>query len=231
MLVPRYQGAMHGLFELAGTLVVLFGFGGWDAARNGVAAQRWRRLMGWTLLSAMLGGRVGFILFNISHYAQHPLAIFEIWRGGLVYTAALFAGLTAFLGLAFRSGFGVARLADIAARACLLDVGQHYVLDRVLSFPYPPEEFVKGLSLLAVFVLLMIARRWFERLAGQVALAAIVAYSLVTVVLSATSGEGLQSLSTSPTNLLSAVVFSAALLAFVVRQVRFQVPAGSAPSP
>lgn len=50
------------------------------------------------LLSGILGARLLYVLFNIHFFAGHPLDIFKIWQGGLVWyggliTAALAGGL------------------------------------------------------------------------------------------------------------------------------------------
>ncbi|HMK75429.1 MAG TPA: prolipoprotein diacylglyceryl transferase [Thermodesulfobacteriota bacterium] len=43
----------------------------------------------YTVLSAFLGSRILFILINFDVYRQHPLQMFKIWGGGLVFYGGL----------------------------------------------------------------------------------------------------------------------------------------------
>ncbi|MGA2515936.1 MAG: prolipoprotein diacylglyceryl transferase [Thermodesulfobacteriota bacterium] len=43
----------------------------------------------YTVLSAFLGSRILFILINFDVYRQHPLQMFKIWEGGLVFYGGL----------------------------------------------------------------------------------------------------------------------------------------------
>jgi phosphatidylglycerol:prolipoprotein diacylglycerol transferase len=51
----------------------------------------------YTALSAFLGSRILFILINFDVYRQHPLQMFKIWEGGLVFYGGLIpAAMVAF---------------------------------------------------------------------------------------------------------------------------------------
>ncbi len=51
----------------------------------------------YTVLSAFLGARILFILINFDVYRQHPLQMFKIWEGGLVFYGGLIpAAIVAF---------------------------------------------------------------------------------------------------------------------------------------
>jgi len=51
----------------------------------------------YTVLSALLGSRILFILINFDVYRQHPLQMFKIWEGGLVFYGGLIpAAMVAF---------------------------------------------------------------------------------------------------------------------------------------
>ena len=43
----------------------------------------------YTVLSAFLGSRILFVLINFDVYRQHPLQMFKIWEGGLVFYGGL----------------------------------------------------------------------------------------------------------------------------------------------
>jgi phosphatidylglycerol:prolipoprotein diacylglycerol transferase len=51
----------------------------------------------YTVLSAFLGARILFILINFNVYRQHPLQMFKMWEGGLVFYGGLIpAAIVAF---------------------------------------------------------------------------------------------------------------------------------------
>jgi len=43
----------------------------------------------YTILSAFLGARILFVLINFNDYRHHPMQIFKIWEGGLVFYGGL----------------------------------------------------------------------------------------------------------------------------------------------
>lgn len=52
---------------------------------------------GWllALLTAVIGGRVGFVWWEWGYFAQRPFETWQIWLGGLSYHAALLSGILA----------------------------------------------------------------------------------------------------------------------------------------
>jgi phosphatidylglycerol:prolipoprotein diacylglycerol transferase len=46
----------------------------------------------YTVLSAFLGSRILYVLINFDFFRQHPLEIFRIWEGGLVFYGGLIPG-------------------------------------------------------------------------------------------------------------------------------------------
>ena len=41
------------------------------------------------ILMAIIGSRLAYVVMNFSHYSAHPLDIFKIWEGGLVFSGGL----------------------------------------------------------------------------------------------------------------------------------------------
>jgi phosphatidylglycerol:prolipoprotein diacylglycerol transferase len=41
------------------------------------------------ILCAIIGSRLGYVLLDVSHYIHHPLDIFKIWEGGLVFSGGI----------------------------------------------------------------------------------------------------------------------------------------------
>ncbi len=70
-------------------------------------------LLFYTLLSAFLGSRILFILINFDVYRQHPLQIFKIWEGGLVFYGGLIPAALVAIGYMRRHGLPAWELADL----------------------------------------------------------------------------------------------------------------------
>lgn len=47
------------------------------------------------LLTAVVGGRIAFVWWQLDYFALHPQEVWQVWRGGLSYHGALLAGLAA----------------------------------------------------------------------------------------------------------------------------------------
>ncbi|HEY3333593.1 MAG TPA: prolipoprotein diacylglyceryl transferase [Candidatus Limnocylindrales bacterium] len=72
----------------------------------------------WVGLSALIGGRVLYLLQNeLPDLAAHPLHAFAIWHGGLSFYGGLIAGLIGLWACTRREGIRLPVAADIAAPA------------------------------------------------------------------------------------------------------------------
>ncbi len=56
-----------------------------EAMRIGISPERIVDLGFWSLLIGMLGSRLLYIITRLSYFAEHPLEIFYVWEGGLVF--------------------------------------------------------------------------------------------------------------------------------------------------
>ncbi len=85
----------------------------------------------WAILGVVLGGRVGYILFyNLPYYLDRPLAIFEVWRGGMSFHGGLLGVVVATVLYARRRGVGVLAFGDLVA--CAAPIG--LFLGRLANF-------------------------------------------------------------------------------------------------
>lgn len=67
------------------------------AKREGIPFGNIMDLFFYTILSAFLGARILFVLINLDDYHHHPMQIFKIWEGGLVFYGGLIpAAMVAF---------------------------------------------------------------------------------------------------------------------------------------
>jgi len=56
---------------------------------TGISFENIVDLFFYTVLSALIGSRVLFVLINFDLYRNHPMRIFKIWEGGLVFYGGL----------------------------------------------------------------------------------------------------------------------------------------------
>jgi phosphatidylglycerol:prolipoprotein diacylglycerol transferase len=47
------------------------------------------------VISALLGSRLMYVLLNASYFKEHPLAVFKLWEGGLVFSGGVVAAIIA----------------------------------------------------------------------------------------------------------------------------------------
>jgi phosphatidylglycerol:prolipoprotein diacylglycerol transferase len=67
-------------------------------------------------LGLTIGGRLGYVLFyHLAEFLNHPLVVFQVWRGGLSFHGALIGGLVAITLFARRSHKGFIQVADFLA--------------------------------------------------------------------------------------------------------------------
>ncbi len=69
----------------------------------------------YTVLSAFLGARLFFVLINFELFRQHPLQIFKIWEGGLVFYGGLIPAVLVAFGYMKRRRLPMWGLADLIA--------------------------------------------------------------------------------------------------------------------
>jgi len=85
----------------------------------------------WATLGVVLGGRLGYVLFYSSgYYAENPLAILEIWKGGMSFHGGLIGVIVATLLFVRRRGIRFLPFADLVA--CAAPIG--LFLGRIANF-------------------------------------------------------------------------------------------------
>jgi len=72
------------------------------------------------LLSGLVGARVLYVLLNAEYFRTHPLDVFKIWQGGLVFYGGFLAAAAAGVWYARQKMQPLSLLADIAAPALAL---------------------------------------------------------------------------------------------------------------
>lgn len=75
--------------------------------------QQFEDLMFWCMLGVILGGRIGYMgFYQFSHWLAHPLAVFQVWQGGMSFHGGLLGALLAGVVFAQKRHLSCWRLAD-----------------------------------------------------------------------------------------------------------------------
>ncbi len=73
-----------------------FFLGRWILNKENLSEESLVLLIQYIFIGAIIGARLGQVLFyNFSYFAQHPLEIFQVWKGGLASHGGVIGGLTA----------------------------------------------------------------------------------------------------------------------------------------
>jgi phosphatidylglycerol---prolipoprotein diacylglyceryl transferase len=92
-----------------------------EAARKGFRPEDVYDSALWVLLGAVAGARLFHVIDHWSHnFAADPIRILYIWEGGLAIWGGVFGGLLALLILAWRRGWHLPFLLDMAAPGLVL---------------------------------------------------------------------------------------------------------------
>ena len=68
----------------------------------------------WVTLGIIFGGRIGYVLFyNFPYFADHPLEVFEVWKGGMSFHGGFLGCVLAVLLFAWRRKIPVLSLGDV----------------------------------------------------------------------------------------------------------------------
>jgi phosphatidylglycerol:prolipoprotein diacylglycerol transferase len=109
------------------TYLVAFGLflflAGRRAALPQFAQAGWTRrdvedLLFWGVLGVVVGGRLGYVLFyKPGYYAEHPLEVFAVWKGGMAFHGGLLGVIGAMALYARTKGRPFLQLMDLIAPA------------------------------------------------------------------------------------------------------------------
>ena len=104
----------YGFFIVLGfvTAVVLAGLK-IRKSNIGISFENIVDLFFYTVLSAFIGARLLFVLINFDAYRQHPMQIFKIWEGGLVFYGGLILAVIVSFGYLRWRRLPIWKLADL----------------------------------------------------------------------------------------------------------------------
>jgi phosphatidylglycerol:prolipoprotein diacylglycerol transferase len=218
-----------------------------QAWRFGISRDEFDRYAFWLVISAFLSARAYFVLFDWQYYARNPAEIMQIWRGGLsIYGAILGGVLFAYL-FVRRKAYSVWQLLDLTALA--LPLGQalgrlgnfinYEAFGPPTSLPWrmfvpqanrPPAfintEFFQpvflyeALGSLLIFAILF--RQRGMRRPGALVLQYLVLYAVLRFMMEFIRLDSVIVGGWRADQVVSVIIFSAAVALFWVRQTRVQ---------
>lgn len=84
-------------------------------AKHGIESQHIMDLGFLLIISGIIGSRIVYVLMDIPYYMAHPLDIFKLWQGGLVFSGGLLGAVIAGFFYIRKHGFGLWQMGDIWA--------------------------------------------------------------------------------------------------------------------
>jgi len=82
-------------------------------SNSGISFENIVDLFFYTVLSAIIGARILFVLIHFDLYRQHPVQIFKIWEGGLVFYGGLILAVMVAFGYMRWHRLPIWKLADL----------------------------------------------------------------------------------------------------------------------
>jgi phosphatidylglycerol---prolipoprotein diacylglyceryl transferase len=86
-----------------------------QAQKENIPVNKILDLSFYLLLAAIVGSRLFFILINAEHYINHPIDVFKIWEGGLVFYGGVLLAVPVAVWYIKRYGLDIWSTADIFA--------------------------------------------------------------------------------------------------------------------
>ena len=191
-----------------------------------------------TIVAAILGARIYYVIFELPYYIQHPDEIIAIWHGGLAVHGGLLAGVASiYLGCRhYKISFW--QFTDIMAPFMILgqalgrwgnffnQEAYGYEVDPAAvpwamwidgAYRHPTFLYESCWDLLVFFVLLWLARQaWVRR--GEIALGYLMLYSMGRVVVEGFRTDSLMLGPLRMAQVMSLVLFVGALLVLFYRR-------------
>jgi phosphatidylglycerol:prolipoprotein diacylglycerol transferase len=109
LTVHTYGVMLAAAFFLALALAVR------QARKEGIVPEKVVDLGLYLLVAAIVGSRILFILTDLQYYIEHPLKIFFVWEGGLVFFGGLILAIPLGIYYIKKNNLPLWKVADIAA--------------------------------------------------------------------------------------------------------------------
>lgn len=192
----------------------------------------------WVLLGGLLGARIFYILTSLTYFLEHPLEIFMVQRGGLVFYGGFISGALAGIAFVHLKKLSLFKMLDLFAPyvalaqafgriGCFLNGCCFGKKDGIfgVQFPYEdimrhPAQLYSAVKMLAIFFILLFLRKN-KRYEGELFLYYLILYSAARFVvefLRADTPHLIFDLTIA--QLISVPVFTASLAAYLINSNR-----------
>jgi phosphatidylglycerol:prolipoprotein diacylglycerol transferase len=188
-----------------------------EAERQGMSGDRIVDISFWALLIGMLGCRILYIITRWDYYLVHPIEMFFIWEGGLVFWAGPLVCIPFFVWYTRKYDLDMWKTLDIGAQAVPLahafgrigcfaagccygrptysDYGVKFFTDLVdpayQGINLHPTQIYESLSLFALFFVLR-RMRFTKKFDGQIAFAYLIGYSIIRSIVEVFRGDSIR---------------------------------------
>ena len=79
-----------------------------------LSTEEWSSLLSWIILSVIVGGRLGYVLFyEPVYFFSHPIEVFAVWKGGMSSHGGFICVAIALIWVSLRRKIPLLALADI----------------------------------------------------------------------------------------------------------------------
>ena len=228
----------YGLFVATGFLVglivtIIIG------KSEGISQQQVMDMGFIIVLSAIIGSRIMYALMNISHYRHHPLDIFKVWQGGLVFSGGIIAGILVLIWYTRKSHLSLWKTCDMLAPGLALGQGigrigcfmagccygkptdliwgvkfTHPNSLAPLNIPLHPTQIYSSISAIIIFLVLLLLHSK-KSFAGQVFLWFLILHSTARLAIEQFRGDDrgiLLNSNMSFTQFIAIIIFIAAVI-------------------
>ena len=232
----------YGFFVALGLLVGI-SLGLREGRKVGYEPQALMDTIFYIVLAGIIGSRVFYVAQNFSAYRVHPLDIFKLWEGGLVFYGALLGGLPVGWYFMKRHGYGFWPLFDAFAPSIAIGqafgrVGCFFAgccygcrtdLPWAVTFtdpqclapqniPLHPTQLYTAFALAVIFVILYSMRNR-TRFTGQLACAYLILHSIVRFSMELLRNDDrlyLAGIPISVTQIVSIVLFLVGITSYIL---------------
>lgn len=112
----------YGLFVALGFASAIL-LTAWLGKREGVPPQQVMDVAFVSIVWAIIGSRVFYVILNLEHYSRRPLDVFKLWEGGLVFSGGLVLAALALIWYLRRRRMPFLSTADLFAPGLALGQG------------------------------------------------------------------------------------------------------------
>lgn len=230
----------YGVLVAVGFLVALL-LAVRQAGKQGISSNTILDLGFYLLVSSIVGSRLLFVLTNLNHYLKHPLDIFKIWEGGLVFLGGLILAVPVAIWYMRKNKLDTWAIADIFApsiaighaigRLGCFSAGCCYGKEAEglpwavtflnpeslakLGIPLHPTQLYESFGELLNFIILIILRRR-QSFKGQLFWTYILLYSVLRFVVEIYRGDEIRGFIISGISVSQGISIIMAIVALIV---------------